>query len=81
MNSVKLYYKMDTIFRNAENSKLSDSHKPILHLSDKLNLKKSDKYIGAPTWSDRFELTDGSFCVWCYRLLCEYHQKTWSSDR
>ena len=54
---------MDTIFRNAENSKLSDPHKPILHLSDKLNLKKSDKYIGAPTWSDRFELTDGSFCV------------------
>ena len=75
VNSVKSYYKMDTIFMNAENSKSSDPHKPILHLPDKLNLKKSDKYIAAPTWNDRFELTDGSFCVKCYRLLCEYQQK------
>ena len=36
VNSVKSYYKMDTIFMNAENSKSSDPHKPILHLPDKL---------------------------------------------
>ena len=34
---------MDTIFMNSENSKTSDPHR-LLNLSDKINLKRSDKY-------------------------------------
>ena len=36
---------MDTIFINSENSKASDPHRLLLNLSDKINLKRSDKYI------------------------------------
>ena len=35
---------MDTIFMNSENSKTSDPHR-LLNLSDKINLKRSDKYV------------------------------------
>ena len=30
---------------NSENSKTSDSHRLLLNLSDKINLKRSDKYV------------------------------------
>ena len=30
---------------NSENSKLSDPHRLLLNLSDKTNLKRSDKYV------------------------------------
>ena len=36
---------MDTIFMNSENSKTSDPHRLLLNLSDKINLKRSDKYL------------------------------------
>ena len=36
---------MDTIFMNSKNSGTSDSHKLLFNLSDKINLKKSDKYV------------------------------------
>ena len=36
---------MDTIFMNSENSKTSDPHRLLLKLLDKINLKRSDKYI------------------------------------
>ena len=36
---------MDTIFMNSENSKTSDTHRLLLNLSDKINLKRSDKYL------------------------------------
>ena len=36
---------MDTKFMNFENSKTSDPHRLLLNLSDKINLKRSDKYI------------------------------------
>ena len=36
---------MDTIFMNSENSKTSDPHRLLLNLSDKINLKRSDKYV------------------------------------
>ena len=39
MNSI------DTIFINPENSKTSDPHRLLLNLSDKINLKRSDKYV------------------------------------
>ena len=36
---------MDILFLNSENSKTSDSHKLLLNLSYKINLKRSDKYV------------------------------------
>ena len=36
---------MDTVFMNSKNSKTSDPHRLILNLTDKINLKKSDKYV------------------------------------
>ena len=36
---------MDTIFMNSENSKTSDPHRLLLTLTDKLNLKISDKFV------------------------------------
>ena len=36
---------MDTIFMNSENSKTCDPHRLLLNLSDKINLKRSDKYV------------------------------------
>ena len=36
---------MDTIFMNSENSKTSDPHRLLLNLKDKINLKRSDKYV------------------------------------
>ena len=37
---------MDTKFMNSENSKTSDPHRLLLNLSDKINLKRNDKYVG-----------------------------------
>ena len=79
---------METIFRNMENSKTSQSHKFALHLSQRLELRISDKHDAlqnlsiyctwknlrkqyknnklkmiAPTWNDKFELSDGSYFV------------------
>ena len=36
---------MDTIFMNCENRKPSEPHSLLLSLSDKINLKRSDKYV------------------------------------
>ena len=36
---------MDTILMNSENSKASDTHRLLLNLLDKINLKRSDIYM------------------------------------
>ena len=36
---------MNTIFMNSKNSKTSDIHRLLCNLSDKINLKRSDKYV------------------------------------
>ena len=36
---------MNTIFMNSENSKTSDPLRLLLNLPDKINLKRSDKYV------------------------------------
>ena len=36
---------MDTIFMNSENSKTSDPYRLLLILSDKIDLKRSTKYV------------------------------------
>ena len=36
---------MDTRFMNSENSKTSDPHRPLLNLTNEINLNRRDKYI------------------------------------
>ena len=36
---------MDTIFINSENRKTSEPYRLLLKLLDKINLKRSDKYV------------------------------------
>ena len=36
---------MDTIFMNSENKKTSDPHRLVRNLTDKIDLKRSDKYV------------------------------------
>ena len=36
---------MGTIFMNSKNSKTSDPHRRLLNLTDKINLKRSDRYV------------------------------------
>ena len=36
---------MDTIFMNSWDGKISDPHRLLLNLSDKMNLKISNKYV------------------------------------
>ena len=44
---------MDTIFMNSKNSRTSEYHVLVVNLTDKLDL----------TWSEEFELPDGSYLV------------------
>ena len=39
---------MDTIFMNSKNSKIPDPHRLLLNLTNKINLKRSDKYVALP---------------------------------
>ena len=45
MNLIKLCNRMDTIFMSSEDSTTFDPHKLLLNLSNKMNLKRSDKYV------------------------------------
>ena len=45
MNSIKVEYKVNTIFMNSKNSKTSDSHCLPLNITEKINVKRSDKYV------------------------------------
>ena len=51
---------MDGIFMNSEDSKTSDSHILLLDLSDKIDLRKTDKYVALSNlnihyaWKDLF---------------------------
>ena len=88
---------MKTIFINTENSKTNESHKSVLNLSQRLDLRSSDKHTAlqnlsiyytwrnirkqyqnnqlkmiAPTWNDKFELSDGSYSVSDIQDYIEY---------
>ena len=45
VNSVDIYYKMDTMFMNSKNSKTYDPYRRILNLSNKINLRRSNVYV------------------------------------
>ena len=46
---------MDTILMNSENSKTSDPQRLSLNLLDKINLKRSDKYVALSNLSIYYE--------------------------
>ena len=58
MNSIKLWNIFVAVFMNSENSETSDSHILLLILSDKIDLKRSNKYVALSnlsiyhTWKD-----------------------------
>ena len=76
MNSIKLQNRMNAIFLNSTNSKISNPHRLLLYRSDKINLHllymekikksyKNNKFkIPAPTWKEECEVPDGSYSVW-----------------
>ena len=45
MNLIQLSIGMDTIFMNSKYSGTSDLHRLLLNLTDKINLKRSDKCV------------------------------------
>ena len=45
MNSRKVQYKMHTLFMNSENNETSDPLRLLLNLSDKIDLKRSGRYV------------------------------------
>ena len=45
MNSITLYNRMDNTFLKSRNSVTFDPHRLLLNLTDKINIKKSDKYV------------------------------------
>ena len=54
---------METIFMNSENSKTCEPNKLLLNISDKINLKRSDKYVASP---------DLSICYKCKNIKKSY---------
>ena len=69
---------MDTIFMNSGNSKTTDPHRLLLNLTDKVNLKRSDRYVALSnltiyyTWNEEFELPDGSYSTSDIQNYFEY---------
>ena len=45
---------MNTIFINSKNSKTSDRHRLLRNLTEKKNLKRSDKYVALSNLSMRY---------------------------
>ena len=42
---------MDTVFLNSKSSKTSNPHRLLLNLTDKINLKRSNKYVASSNLS------------------------------
>ena len=96
---------MDTNFMDSENSRTSEYHVLMLKLTNKLDLRRSQKIaalsnlsiyymwknikssynnnkfkISAPTWSEEFELPDGSYSVSDIQDYFEYILKKHSES-
>ena len=82
---------MDTILMNSESSRTSEYHVLVLKLADKLDLRRGQKSvkssyknnkikIPAPTWSDEFELPDGSYSISDIQDYFEYILKKHSES-
>ena len=49
---------MNTIFMNSENSRTSDPHRLLLNLTDKVHLRRKDKYIALSNLSIYYTWTN-----------------------
>ena len=49
---------MNTIFMNSENSKISDPHRLLLKLTDKIDLRRKGKYIALSNLSINYTWTN-----------------------
>ena len=58
---------MDNIFMNSENTKTFDPHRLLFNLSDKINIKRSDKYVA---------LSNLSIYYTCKNIKKSYKQNT-----
>ena len=47
---------MNTIFMNSENSKTSDPHRLLLNLTDKIDLRRKDKYIALSNYQHLLQM-------------------------
>ena len=54
MSSIKVKYKTNTISMNSKNSETPDPHRPLLNLSNKIDLKRKDKYVALSNLSIYF---------------------------
>ena len=54
---------MGTIFTNSENSKTSDTHRLLVNLPDKINLKRSDKYVALSNFSIYYTYRNNKFKI------------------
>ena len=59
--------KVNTIFMNFKNSKTSDPHRLLLNLTDKIDLRRKDKYIALSNFS--------FYYIW------KNIKKTWKSNK
>ena len=81
---------------NSKNSKISDLHRLLVNLTDKIGLR-NDKYIAlsnlslqsyknnrvkisAPTWNEEFELPDGFVLCHIFKIILNIYLKTWRND-
>ena len=69
---------------NSKNSKTSDPHRLLLNLIEKINLRRSHKYVAlsnlsiyytSPTWNEQFEFLDGLYSVSDIQGYFEYISK------
>ena len=81
--SKKVYNNVDTIVMNSENSKTSDPQRLLLNLTDKTNLKRSDKHVALSnlsiyyTWknkeksykNNKFKISDPTRNYLMYQIL------------
>ena len=69
INSIKVYYKMDIILTNSENSKTSELHRLLLNISDKTILKRSSKHVALSnlsifyTWKEYEKIKNNKFKI------------------
>ena len=54
---------MDTIFMNSENSKAPDPDRLFLNITEKINSKRSDKYVALSNLSIYYTLKNRKKCV------------------
>ena len=66
MSSIQIQYKSDTIFRNSKNSKTSYPHRLVLSLSDKIRLKRSDKYVALSNFS--------KYYIWIWKNIKKWYK-------